>query len=454
MRFSLLLSACTAAFVVSHVFAQGITVPQNSMRGLYEWHNANVVRLPKHSPELYGRYSWRQIEGVKDTYDFSVIDHDVAIARSQGQRFAFRVYAADSGLGACVPDYLVSEMPNGTWFDDKRSRISGTPNTYFPDWNSPAFVNRAARLIAALGKRYDGSPDIAWVEIGLYGNWGEWHTSPYRYPSPGGAVAGADDVKRQIVDAYVGAFRHTRLIMMTDDNFGLLYALSKSPSIGIRRDSLGDPWFEDGLVRDPARLAAVQERWKTAPFVTEFFGFRTNVAGAADVLNMAIAQAKKYHVSMVLQNSGSQPDWAQMSQDAHNAEFRLADACGYNLAVTASAVQVGRQISIAASWTNSGSAPPYDPWRVTYVLTPEGGSADTCVDLGNSTLHLTSVMPNTDNKPLIWGDKFQISPNLPAGRYSIGLVICDPAHIRNPMQLQCLTKSGATLCSVDIHKGK
>ncbi len=45
------------------------------------------------------------------------------------------------------------------------------------DMDDPITLKRHLDLIKRLGERYDGHPDIAHVDIGPIGWWGEWHLS-------------------------------------------------------------------------------------------------------------------------------------------------------------------------------------------------------------------------------------------------------------------------------------
>ena len=62
--------------------------------------------------------------------------------------------------------------------------------TAFPiaDFDDPITLQRHLDFIKRLGERYDGHPDIAHVDIGSIGWWGEWHLSAL--PEEQDAVSG------------------------------------------------------------------------------------------------------------------------------------------------------------------------------------------------------------------------------------------------------------------------
>ena len=70
-----------------------------------------------------------------------------------------------------------------------------------PDYADPIYLAKHGAFIAAMGKRYDGTPGVEFLDIGSYGIWGEWHST---HPAP---VA----VRKQIVDMYLQAFPKTPL---------------------------------------------------------------------------------------------------------------------------------------------------------------------------------------------------------------------------------------------------
>ena len=50
------------------------------------------------------------------------------------------------------------------------------------NWDDPVFLQKMKAFVQALGKHYDGNPDIAFLDIRSYGNWGEGHTGMLNAP--------------------------------------------------------------------------------------------------------------------------------------------------------------------------------------------------------------------------------------------------------------------------------
>jgi hypothetical protein len=84
-----------------------------------------------------------------------------------------------------------------------------------------------------LGAQYDGHPSIDHVDLGSVGWWGEWHMS-----GAANAKMPAVENQRKIVDAYLGAFKKTPLLMLIGGGTMLEYATKHGT--GWRADCLGD----------------------------------------------------------------------------------------------------------------------------------------------------------------------------------------------------------------------
>jgi hypothetical protein len=244
-------------------------------RGLYDWRT--TPEAPVGSFDTYQRYNWRELEPTRGVYNFSRIDTDMMHARAAGKRHGFRIRAMVSLEGVAVPDYLQTLMPLGWWGDADKN---GVNDTYVPDWNDPDFLSRFEALMTALGARYANHPDLAYIDIAGYGNWGEFHMTPFKPPYPSAAQPATLPTIYRIIDAHLAAFNPNnplgpRLAMMSENSDALMYAFEKSPRIGWRRDSLGSTQFTDngGFAQswnEPLRRRIIAQRWKTAPIVVEF----------------------------------------------------------------------------------------------------------------------------------------------------------------------------------------
>ena len=74
-----------------------------------------------------------------------------------------------------------------------------------PDYDNPELLAAMLGLIEALGSRYDGDPRLGFVQVGLLGFWGEWHTWPHTEWFP------SDATQTAVLESFEAAFDTTEL---------------------------------------------------------------------------------------------------------------------------------------------------------------------------------------------------------------------------------------------------
>jgi hypothetical protein len=316
-------------------------------------------------------------------------------------------------------------MPRGTWFRYEGCRPDQW--LYQPDWNDEAFLSRAEALLQALAARYGDDPRLGWIEIGIYGDWGEWHL--WKVPSPSSSGAGpiTDDNARRLVDAHVKAFPNKRIISMKDHAHAFGYALSLSPNIGWRNDCLGDDWFARGMDDRFAQFPWAADRWKTAPILTETCYERPGTSGFA----RAAEQVQAYHVAMV--GRGNMEPWDRFSPDEQRKWMDAVKSAGYRIAPVSVTVPAtlapGASLAIDVTWRNDGATPAYHERRARFSLVePSTGAAvwetDSAHDVG-------SILPGAETKT----DAFTLPADIPPGSYDLVLAVVDPHGYYPPLGL-------------------
>ncbi|MCS7056420.1 MAG: Ig-like domain-containing protein, partial [Thermoflexales bacterium] len=368
-----------------------------------------------------------------------LIEWHLAQAAQRGRRFAFRVmilseYEGDvdgdgqtDGLTG-VPNYIANNPAMGRRFSSSKPECN---NMFVPYWNEPAFLDRVEALMNALSV-FDGDPRLAYIDIGIYGHWGEWHMSGLGFSSIPPEINATSATRARLVDIVNQAFQKTRILMLPDvdgdypdrSGTGFTYAMQNYPRMGVRKDNLSNIWFEQEVSHwFPNVQAAFQNRWRTTPFVTEFFGGENDAA-----LQLAESQVISYHVSMVATNQ-----WHNSTQ-----RIEIGKAAGHrfqlNQATWPDSVQAGYRFEIVSRWSNVGVAPAYENWSPTWELYTSGGtkvwSARSRLDL--QRLLPTTINPDTDvnteeteangkNAPVTITDDLTLPANLAAGTYTLRL---------------------------------
>lgn len=95
-----------------------------------------------------------------------------------------------------------------------------------PNYHNDYLINELVEFIKIFGEKYDGDERIAFVQCGLIGHWGEWHTYPHDEYMP---------TKKQlekIIKAYAKYFKKTKVLTRYPK-----YKFLKKYHIGFHDDS-------------------------------------------------------------------------------------------------------------------------------------------------------------------------------------------------------------------------
>ena len=139
--------------------------------------------------DLYLPYSmafryipWRELEPTEGDFYFAEWEKKSwGDSKTRGKHIVLRVYLDYPSLPTGVPDWLLAKgIAMTSYLENMASYEPGTATGKSPDYNHPVMVSALERLIAALGNHYDKHPQIAFVQVGLLGFWGEWAHLPPR----------------------------------------------------------------------------------------------------------------------------------------------------------------------------------------------------------------------------------------------------------------------------------
>ena len=154
-----------------------IARPQEIERGYIPnpgmgWQDSDRPRTRFPETVGYGRYNWSTLNPAEGTYDWSSIEALRAQMRAAGGQFSFRVRTVQPepwGPGLTAPQWVI----------DLGLRVTGDPGEEEPVYSTCLFLEKHASLIDELRKRYDGDPEVAYIDIGSYGFYGEWDSPQY-----------------------------------------------------------------------------------------------------------------------------------------------------------------------------------------------------------------------------------------------------------------------------------
>lgn len=357
----------------------------------------------------YLRFEWRFLEPEKGRFNWYIIDDALELAVKRGQRLAFRVVPYSNGPGRDIPDWLRTEI--GEYED--------LPHEFWRVMHSePQYLEAIERLAAALAERYDGHPDIEFVDAGIVGFWGE------------GAGSGLlpQHARERLVDAFLGSFKKTQIIMLLTDEKTNKYAMSRG-NPGWRVDCLGDLGFwasEQGgwthmyhYYPQAIEGYGVSEAWKTAPVVLEICGvfntWKNRQHYDSTQVAYNFAQALKWHVSTFnAKSSEVPPEWRPMVDE-------WLKKMGYRFALRKFTyprrVRPHGKLAFTSWWENLGVAPCYRDYPVALRL------------VGNKRTEV--FVTDSDIRKWLPGDALFDSavflpPDMPEGNYELQIGVVDP----------------------------
>jgi len=124
---------------------------------------------------IYLRIPWSSIEPREGEFAWSVLDTPMQRFAARGVPAGFRITCSESWTRYATPAWVEAAGAKGYNFTPGKGIL---PDGVFwePDYDDPVFLQKLEHLLAALAARYDGHPDVAYVDIGSFGVWGEGHT--------------------------------------------------------------------------------------------------------------------------------------------------------------------------------------------------------------------------------------------------------------------------------------
>ncbi|KAL7565621.1 hypothetical protein ACA910_018982 [Epithemia clementina (nom. ined.)] len=138
------------------------------------------------------------------------IEPKLAASASRGKHVILRFFldypqTADKYVSH-TPEFLVRDfgvVMTKWWYDDLQTR-----GGLSPDYSDPNLILALQNFIAALGQRYDGDTRLGFIQLGLLGFWGEWHTYTGNSTTNNWIP---DSTKVAVIDAFDSAFQTTML---------------------------------------------------------------------------------------------------------------------------------------------------------------------------------------------------------------------------------------------------
>lgn len=250
---------------------------------------------------------------------------------------------------------------------DKTQPITGG---YF----DPGFPERVKKLVEKIGKAWDNDPRVAYVEMGIIGEWGEHHDpdlstywAPHDEPDHVVNRTWIPGMEKVLGDAFTKAFKNKKVMVRYAYEF-------KDYEFGIYWDSWSQP---EEQVRGYEEMRKLGDRWKTQPIGGEItwnwgtlgkFKSFEQVVLDPEFFKLTMKQIRNLHC-----NHLGGITWANFEEPKFMATAGLLQkAMGYrfvlNKAQYSPRVDNGKMLNLRFDLTNTGSSPFYYNWPVQVVL--------------------------------------------------------------------------------------
>lgn len=325
-----------------------------------------------------------------------------------------------------------------------RSDNDDTPSTggYF----DPNFAERIQKLVMKLGEAWDNDPRVAYVEMGLIGEWGEHHDpcistywKPIYQPYHVENRTWVPGIEKVLGDAFKEAFKNKKVMVRYAYDF--------------QDYQFGNYWDSFAIDEETERgynsiLRFNADRWKTQPMGGEITwgwgslynaGYRSFEACVANegTRNLIINQIRTLHT-----NHLGGVTWADFTKKEFiNNVSQIQKILGYHFVLKSfnyeKKIVPGVPFEVSFSVVNTGSSPFYYNWPVEISLL----DATTLKPVWSTTLsdvNITGWMPGDKWNPSLKSyeeeaetytitRKLTVDSGIGNGKYIVSIAILDPA---------------------------
>ena len=298
---------------------------------------------------VYLRLAWSFIEPEEGKFNWSIVDTPAARWIAKGKQVAFR-FTCSEGTPYATPEWVRKAGAKGYLHSGKG--VSAEGRIWEPDFDDPIFLDKLDHFLAAAAARYDGSPDVAFIDVGSFGIWGEGHTyASTQLPYSAATV-------RRHIDLHQKHFKRT-LIVANDDfaNQGRgLEAIEYARQMGLalRDDSILVQGGERAYLH--AYLAPLF--WPQTPVIleSEHYGMSKN-RGAWGDGSLYLQAIEDYHASYATVHWYPREFLKECRPLIDKINLRLGYRLQLQEASWPAEVRRNEPLAVGYRWRNAGVAP-------------------------------------------------------------------------------------------------
>ena len=420
---------------------------------------------------IYMRLPWCYLEPEEGVFRWDIIESKVRPWLKAGKKVAFRITCQDHTI-VSTPKWVLDKGVKGEYYHYKNDPKNAL--IFEPAWDDPILLAEYAKFLKAFARRYDGNPDVAYVDLGSFGLYGEGH-SPGLMKLRDGHPEEFDRICKMHLDMLRRWLPNTQLVI-SDDIGGGGWIAGVGTTIGAGEN----PFLRDGRsrlydhpilayaralgygLRDDSIMCDPKRPWNSDHFGRIFARERPVVIETG-------------HITKRFETNSWKPEYLKKCIEDYRASYisthgfpdlywktnkrvwkDFANRLGYRFELRKveypDEVKVSERVSVKSTWVNVGVAPEYADSSLTWSLLNEKGVV--CWSVTDPTFGFRSLDPKWDgvekpvtvNSPCTFGYTAEIPDN---GNDQI-LNYCKRVHVNDPGKVCALLKPGVYTLAVSV----
>ncbi|WP_372933046.1 DUF4832 domain-containing protein [Mariniphaga sediminis] len=361
---------------------------------------------------VYLRLPWSFIEPEEGKFQWEILDTPAQRWIEKGKRIALRITSSEMIMRWATPEWVMKAGAKGQeWGKDKTmdcwgERWKNTESLWEPIYDDPVFLEKAENFVKAMAKRYDGNPNVSFIDIGHFGLWGEGHTVHTTQ------IDYDISVMKRHIDLYCTHFKKTQLCISDD------YAGYNKPGY---RFPITDYAFSKGVtIRDDSIMVGAypihwrhaemaQLFWHDYPVILETDHYGDGVRKGTWKEDLFIKSVEEYHASYM-----SIHWWPKEFLEGNREVIdKINLRMGYRLQLKSISwpkkVKLGEPFEITQEWANAGVAPCYPGGFPCVTLKDEKGGIVSVLTAGSLNVKELQVAKPQEEIPVKVTSTFTIA---------------------------------------------
>ncbi len=317
---------------------------------------------------IYFRIPWCYLEPEEGRFRWDLIDSYAQAWIDRGKKIAFRVIASEDRFAYATPEWVRKAGAKGVWYRrSDQSHCNPEVELWDPVFDDPVFLEKLGSFLAAMAKRYNGNPHVAFIDIGSFGLWGEGHTGRTSKLNQ----EQTDKVVKLHIDLHKKHFPDT-LLAISDDVAGSSRPGARLPITDYAL-AQGVTLRDDSIMVNPApkhwyHAELAQGFAPTLPVIVEHGHYDWLVLKESWSQDLLVKSVEEYRASYLSLHGWPEAYLKENREAIDKINLRL----GYRLELREvrmpKSVQRDRPFTIETQWANVGVAPCYGGGNLGFTL--------------------------------------------------------------------------------------